>query len=339
MTQQRQPKGIPTGGQFAAGIHEEASGVTLTEPRPFPLPFPGTERDSLAEQIAYEADVAQALGADPLHADSEPSWSKLTRDCGEAHAEELFERTGGDLDDARVAAEEEWAAIAPVNRQKLIDAGVKPSDFASPDRDVRMWACMERGDLVFEDELVSDAYALSRHGVHGGEHRVIAVPGQIANPMTGERVSWADLDPQTQLAYLDGYAAGVQATGHIQGALGPEWQTGALRDRGQKLGAHTAAGKAYRLAGWRRAYYAERFADDVRRNGGSGYPYVEIYESDTPGQRLRVTDVQARSDATGDYFVGRIESGQQRFGANGTHDRSPGSTVRFEVDQYLPGGF
>ena len=176
---------------------DTSEAVTVPVPDTTPQPFSyATIHGSLDEQLAAEAAAATDTGRDPLDPDAHWSWTGITAEIGAAHAAEMFEKTNGSTGAALAVAAQEWNEVTKDEnaRRAVIAAGHKPSDFTSADRTVRMSACSARGDMAFDGELLSRAYALTSHGdTHpSNQNRVIATP--ITDAWT--RLALRDRGPQ-----------------------------------------------------------------------------------------------------------------------------------------------
>lgn len=282
-TLNRKPPGTPSGGQFARKTSGEA-GLTLDDPEP----PEGWELD----QETYEVNEQRRWPCEPPDVDL-PSSSLQHGD-------------------------DSWAKVGvsdPMLAKRLEDRGVAPEDFSSSDRSARMWACAERGDMVFEGELLSGALQLHRHAEGIDERRHFHAPGKVY--VGGNSVAWSSLPTDKQLAYIRGYARGVASSGP-GGPPPPEDPMSA--------------------DGYRRGRYVDH-ASQMIHEGHLGRPEsrtssVAIVDSSAMGHRLVVTDIQPVPERDG--YTAKVTAGQYRRHESDDGVRhvpwSEGATVFFYVD-------
>ena len=164
----RQPAGIPAGGQFAPKSTAEADLCLLD--------------DDLIGSAAEQEQSENPGGR--------TAWNDEADDLP-----------------AALAASEAWVDAGvtnPAEMRRLADSGISPEDFSDPDRNIRMWACSARGDLIFEGKLLSNALQLRRHAPGLDAHRYFHHESSVY--IGGEERSWDTLRPEDQLDYIRGYA-------------------------------------------------------------------------------------------------------------------------------------
>ena len=190
----RQPKGQPTGGQFAAKSNPESD-----------------------IELEPSQESSASLGA-PAEDDEVWSWNAVAKVLGEEEAKRLFAESNGSLGKAlAIAVRNEMAEaerhvrraiqLDPRQVERLATHGLTPDDLLSPDRDTRMAAHSAMGALVFEDELLSNAYQLYRHVPGIAPDRTFHAPGSVV--VDGTRRPWAEMGATDQLAYINGYAQAI----------------------------------------------------------------------------------------------------------------------------------
>lgn len=384
----RQPPGVSTGGQYAKKNHTEvdisltpvdlskvdvvchACGQTIPgdayldhdqhcnddsdDDTRFddeaPFAYPGRVGQNFEDQIAKEVELAERNGTNPFSDVSEPSWSSLSIRFGSRHAQSLFERFHGDLDQATFAGRQQWEEVTqdPAVLQRLVSEDVVPEDFASPDDNRRFWAQHVRGDLVIDGKLTSNAYDLSHHGVpvRDGVRRVVGAPAAVK---TGnETTPWSQASPEEQISYIDGFAAGAEAVEEarfrersLSGTYDPvvQWERFALRDRGpSKFVGDSSSALAARRDGWNRALDVARFEDDVAVGRLSPEVEVEVSYGDAVGGTIKLSGVTKVESPGYNDFIGHVAPGQRRYNRDGeTRDWTGGAQVRFSADSFIRG--
>lgn len=201
---------------------------------------------------------------------------------------------------------------APTNitqADALARLGVYPSDFASPNRERRMWACAMRGDLQFEGVLLSNALELNRYQPILSGRRYFHHQFVIDSPHDKPEL-WNDLPVAAQIEFIDGYAAAVAETYGIPG------------DR-------------YWWAGYERGVSTSVVARAL--DGGQPVAALTVVAPEAPARTLRLEGV-VRDTKLGHGYVARISSGQYRthyFGEGEMRAVPWQGSYHFEVDAIL----
>jgi hypothetical protein len=267
----RQPAGIPIGGQFAPKSTAEA------------------ELDLLDDDLidaAGEHDRAGLCAGQPDHED---------------------------LTDV-LTASRAWVDAGvtnPADMRRLADCGVTPRHFVDPDRNIRMWACAARGDLIFEGELLSNALQLHRHAPGLDPRRHFHPEATVY--VDGEERSWCVLLPEEQLDYIRGYAQA--SASHADPTMQPPGR------------------EPFKAAGWLRARDAIAVAGLIDSGLDADRSYA-IVDPDAVGRWLVVRNVRP-ARAWGGYR-GEVAAGQRRYHPGEDYSRAvpwtEGTRVFFTVD-------
>lgn len=388
----RQPKGVPTGGQYASEARSEVD-VDLddhawVEDPDYPMAdwqmevaLGDTRRgyedwvaalreqdawdearverslqldtppDTLEERLALEADHAVTHGYDLLDEDTPYNWTSLRDGLGDRYAEDLYDRCDGSLGQAAAISNQELADAGITTRAqaKAFSSGdLKPSDLHSEDRDLRMHAHAARGDMIFEGELLSQAYDLDRHSAHPGrlKGRTLGRPSDVHFREGTEVHSrrWHELSAEEQLSYIDGYTSVFDSqVSHMgdrfefthrepfrdRSPLRPELHSASLEVSGQD----EARLMAIRREGQQRARQAGQFAHEMK--SGTRPENLGAWVSMPLAQQgdLSVSRVERLGPGT---FRGYPEPGQLVYRADGTtFELSSEQPVHFTMDEYL----
>lgn len=191
----------------------------------------------------------------------------------------------------------------------LARLGVYPSDFTSPHRERRMWACAMRGDLQFEGVLLSNALELNRYqptlsGRRYFHHQLMIQCGHDKPEL------WDELPVSAQIEFIDGYAAAVAETFGVPG------------DR-------------YWWTGYERGVSTSVVANALE--DGRPFEVLTVVAPESPTRVLRLVDV-ARDTKLRHGYMGRIAPGQYRthyFGEGESRAVPWQGSYHFEVDAIL----
>jgi hypothetical protein len=303
-TPARQPQGQPTGGQFAAQSNPECD-IDLNEstPRQRPADVPdGQAGEPMSiPQLMAERDRLQG------------QVDEITQKIIGAYAEQLQSHgQPSDYDQKWIDA----GVTTPAERERLESRSVMPEHFHSEYRDTRMWACSERGDLIFEGELLSNGYQLHRYADGLDERRTFHHEQSV--DIDGNSRAWNDLTGVEQMNYIKGYASAIGGDLRQEFAKGPE--TPAMR------------------AGFRRGLRQGTTEAVIVNGGGSNWRSFVVVDSDAVDRHLKVTDVRPVPERGG--YEAEVAFGQYRHysqwdGVRTTVPWSEGSKVFFVSDAIL----
>ena len=302
MNQSRRPRGQPTGGQFAAKSNPEG-----------------------------DTELVDAPSADP---DSEPwSWNAVYDILGAAEADALFAESGGSLGKALAIAvrrESEASSSAIASRSTVQNAwhaagvtdpdaiarmqerGLTPDDLTSDDRDTRMAAHIAAGHMIFEGQLLSNAYQLYRHQPSIPPDRTFHHSSQVY--VGGIARPWNSLSATEQLSYISGYARAIAHNGDRE-HLPPDREEAA--SAGYVCGRNTVA--------------AEDRIRSGRLDPGASF---RIVDPDANNRELVVLNPRYVPERGG--YIAEVGSGQFRRYSNDEGSRlvpiSPHARIFFKVD-------
>jgi hypothetical protein len=247
---------------------------------------------------------------------------------GDADGVELDNEDGEHSD--HTYRRDQWAGVdvAEDDVYRMEAAGIDPDDFESDDRDRRLWACTMRGDLTFEGKLTENARKLRTHTPVAHNDDVIPVSGKV----------WVDTEKAA--AYIDGFAAGVEACERAMLTHGDDWlRSGTLIDRGWEIelpdtrSENPEAARA-RVDGFSAAYAYRAF--EFRAGRGDVPETVEVIEplaADSTG-RVRLTNI--RPSAIPGHFEGKPTTVKQQLrytNDGGVTTWSPSARVAFRPIQ------
>lgn len=294
---------------------------------------------TLAEQLEREHRAAAEGGIDLADPDAPWTWTAMSEEAGDRWLNDLYERSDGHIGAAGALlnndSREAGLSMTKAQVAAFRKADLMPSDLKSPDRNLRMAACAARGDLVFEGELLSDAFSLDRHATSAAaktalKGRTMARPRQVLMPNENGDLTpttWTSLTPEQQLGYIDGYASVMQGRSEPGGAL----PTGTFIDRGLACNElrsneeevwRDPGFRAARHAGVNRAHATCQFQHEVTTGTFPKGAGVYIARGQV-GNELEIRDPVISVAAPG--------SKTQFQGAS----PATGGTVLFHVDEYL----
>lgn len=282
-TPTRQPAGAPTGGQFAAKSNPECDldlDLDLDDPD-LSIAEMTAERDRLqrrADEITgrisdrYSAAIQQSIESDP-----------------------------------------EWRSVRVTNRtvqNRLERRGVCPEHFGSDDRDTRMWACSERGDLIFEGELLSNGHQLSRYVGDLDDRRTFH--HDLSVDIDGREVGWSALSGAKQMEYIAGYSLA------------------------QSDAPSTPPASPYAMAGWLRGIDSHNARVDIEEDANPSAHFT-VVDPDAIARHLSVTHVQPVPERGG--YEAEVAANQHRWHSteNGRNvvPWAAGARVFFAADAIL----
>lgn len=261
-------------------------------------------------------------------------WVPSGEPCPHNTTEAMFDEIGRSMLERRDpnVAWAEAGVTDPTIITRLVDRGHSPADFTSDDRDVRMSACAARGDLVFEDRLLSHAFDINQHSQHPSlTHRRAIVPRGIY--MSDDPADRA----RSEAAYIDGYAAGLNQIAELRDRLGGEWVNAAIADRGWQFpgvaapesGSHEAK---VRRAGFLHAYQVEAMRDQME--AGEIPAELTIRTSMSVSGTARLRSIRRLQHGN---WSGVLNSNEQRWNNDGeTIPRAVGTSEWFTIDQIEP---
>jgi len=294
-TPARQPQGQPTGGQFAAKSNPESElDLEDATPRQRAMmnmldrqngePVDGTVTPMSIPQLMAERDRLQG------------QVDELTQRIVGAYAEQL--QAHGRPSDY----DQKWIDVGvttQAEQERLVAKGVMPEHFHSEYRDTRMWACSERGDLIFEGELLSNGYQLHRYADGLDERRTFHHEQSV--DIDGNQRAWNDLTGVEQMDYIKGYVS----------AIGGDLHQGL---------AESPATPAFLRAGFKRGLRQATTEAVITNGGGNDWQSFAIVDPDTVDRNLMVTHVKPVPERGG--YEAEVSFGQYR-----RHTTDNGSTT------------
>jgi len=181
-TQPRQPQGTPIGGQFAGKANPESDVELIATP-----------------------DFGEPYGCVPAYILPDGRAATMYR---KGQRVRFYDTSGEQIGP-------EQKNVAPAAAMAL-SYGWSPTPFGEEsdmpqdgpqDRDARMAASSAAGELVFEGELLSNAYELWRHEPSIDRNRIFHHPSEVY--VGGHQARWDSLSADQQLAYVRGYAKAI----------------------------------------------------------------------------------------------------------------------------------
>ncbi len=275
-TPARQPQGQPTGGQFAAQSNPECD-IDLEESTPRQRPS-GTSDGQAGNSRSIPQLMAER---DRLQGQVD----EITQRIVGAYAEQL--QAHGRPSDY----EQKWADVGvttQAERERLESRSVMPEHFHSEYRDTRMWACSERGDLIFEGELLSNGYQLHRHADGLDERRTFHHERSV--DIDGNQRAWDDLTGTEQMDYIRGYVSAVGGDLHQEFTESPV--------------------NAASQAGFRRGLRQVTTEAVITSGGGNNWRSFAIVDPDAVDRHLTVTNVKPAPERGG--YEAEVAFGQYR---------------------------
>ena len=306
----RQPRGQPIGGQFAAKSNPECD-TELVEVTP-----PGEDDGPWSWDAIYDM-----LGADEANALFEESGGSLGRALAIAVRREA-ERcsSAADLQAVPQSAPQfttvnPWHAAGvtdPEAISRMQERGLTPDDLASQDRDTRMAAHSAAGHMLFEGELLSNAYQLYRHEPSLSHGRTFHHPSQVY--VGGVARQWHSLPATEQLAYIGGYARAIAHDGD---------QEHPPPDREEAASAGYVCGQ-------------NAVAAEKRIRAGNFEPGTSFRIVDPDANNRELVVVNPRYVPERGGYIAEVGDGQYRRYSNDEGSRlvpiSPHARIFFEVD-------
>jgi len=289
-TPARQPKGRPTGGQFAGKCNPESE-VELSSVPNFGSPYGQSPSYVLPDgrEVTmwrkgqrvrfYDADGNQV---GPEQKNVAPA-AAYAYSQGWRNPEMPPEH---DPPNSR-----RWARVgvmSPDAVAHLEDRGYSPTDYVSEDRDCRMAAHAAAGEVMFEGELLSNAYELHRHVAGLDKNRVFHHPTEVY--FKGNPTRWSSMSATEQIAYIRGYAKAIANDGD--------------QSKRPKVPWTDPEGDGY-VRGTNAVHAAQMI--DEGRAGDRGF---RIVDPDAVGRVLVVTN--ARPTRRRDGYVAEVAAGQKR---------------------------
>jgi len=312
-TQPRQPRGTPIGGQFAGKANPECTLALSTEPD-FGSPYgqdpsyvlPDGRKVTMwrkGQKVRFYDTSGNQVG---------PEQANVAPAAAYAYSQGWRDPEMPPVDSPVIR---EWAKVGVTDVDKIIlamDHDYSPADYVSETRDTRMAARAACGELVFEGELLSNAYELWRYEPSLDRTRVFHHPTEVY--FRGDPTRWSSLSATEQLDYIRGYAKAIAHGGdQVQRPKVP-WDN--------------AEGMGY-VRGTNAVHAAQMI--DEGRAGDRGF---RIIDPDAVGRVLVVTHVRPTAQRGG--YTAEVAAGQKRRHHTDTGSKdvawTEGARVFFRVD-------